>query len=140
MNDEHGHLVGDRVLAATANAISSAVRGADTAARVNQTAARVGGEEFGILLPTTDLEGALAVAERIRAEVGDIRIPLREGGEVRITASLGVATITGEIPGGEKAWFAASDDALYSAKHAGRNRVVAVRVGTESGNSLRTVG
>ncbi|HEU0076340.1 MAG TPA: GGDEF domain-containing protein [Longimicrobiaceae bacterium] len=124
VNDRHGHLVGDRVLQETARAIGAAIRRADTAARVEDMAARVGGEEFAVLLPGTTLEDAAVVAERVRAEIATLEVPARDGERIGITASVGVACAAGELPGGDLALFTAADRAMYRAKCEGRDRVV----------------
>ncbi|MCI0341181.1 MAG: sensor domain-containing diguanylate cyclase [Planctomycetales bacterium] len=119
VNDTHGHPAGDRVLRAAGGVLARAVRGDDLAART-------GGEEFALLLPGAGAEDALAVAERVRADIaaGEIRLPEGEGGgaRVRVTASAGVAVLA---PGEGPADFVArADRALYRAKRGGRDRVV----------------
>lgn len=139
VNDRHGHLVGDRVLRGTAEAIAAAIRRADTAARVEDMAARVGGEEFAVLLPGTGLEDAAVVGERVRAEIAALRVPVRDGEEVGITASVGAACATGALPGGDLALFTAADRAMYRAKCEGRDRVVVAadgEVGVPEGYAL----
>jgi diguanylate cyclase (GGDEF)-like protein len=115
-NDTHGHQTGDDVLRLVGSVLKAAVRTGDVPARY-------GGEEFAIILPCTDAAGASIVAERIRAmlEGASIRGP---AGSLRVTASLGVATLVGPgcQTGGEEL-VARADAALYEAKHAGRNRV-----------------
>ena len=91
------------------------------------TPARYGGEEFVVLLPGTNEAGALSVAERIRASLEASAIPAPTG-PIRVTASIGLSVITG--PGCMErgaTLFAQADGALYSAKNAGRNRIVAAR-------------
>lgn len=111
INDSHGHVVGDAVLAAVAGRIRSSLRAFDTAYRV-------GGEEFVVLLPGIDEAAAATVAERIRATVSELPIE-----EVPVTISLGVAASPPGQPFDYQAVFAAADAALYQAKAAGRNRV-----------------
>jgi diguanylate cyclase (GGDEF)-like protein len=111
VNDSYGHQMGDRVILSVAGALKAAVRGADAVCRY-------GGEEFCIVLTETSIEGAEAVAERIRA-----RIESPGFAEVPVTVSLGVASIAD----GAKTLLALinqADEALYAAKQAGRNRVV----------------
>lgn len=120
VNDRFGHEAGDAVLRETARAIASVVREGDTAARLEGFVARMGGEEFAVLLPETTAEAALAVARRVLRAIARCRIPA-DGGEVRVTASAGVATLHGEAdapPG----LYARADRAMYGAKLAGRNR------------------
>lgn len=119
VNDTYGHDAGDDVLVALARTMRQAARGVDTAARL-------GGEEFIILLPETTIEKALCMAERVRAAVTELRI--ESGGHVlHITASFGVAS----VPLSEAAetvnlhgLMRMADEALYAAKRNGRNRVV----------------
>jgi diguanylate cyclase (GGDEF)-like protein len=113
VNDQHGHLVGDRALVHLAAVLRAGLRGADVVARV-------GGEELLVLLPQTERATAMELAERLRARVE--AQPLRSGSrEVPLTISIGVALLrAGE--GGE-AWQARADAAMYRAKQQGRNRV-----------------
>lgn len=112
-NDLYGHPVGDRCLQEVATCLASALRGRDLLARL-------GGEEFGILLPELPMQEAVLVAERLRAGVG--AYPFMVGTRiVRITVSVGVASIVGfDEP---SRVMDAADKALYRAKRAGRNRV-----------------
>lgn len=116
VNDRHGHATGDLVLLAVADACRSVVRTADIVGRL-------GGEEFALLLPETDLAGASRSAERIRAAIAAAAIPTAAG-TLRVTASFGVAELhdaDSDIP----ALLRVADAALYDAKRAGRDRVVA---------------
>jgi len=114
INDTHGHDVGDRVLSVIASVTRDFKRGADVAARL-------GGEEFALLLPDTDAGGAVKVAQRLRATIEETRISDNRGGAIQITASFGVATITRH--GTVDQVLNSADRALYRAKNAGRNRV-----------------
>ena len=116
VNDNYGHDMGDRVL----QAVSAQVR---ESLREEDLMGRLGGEEFAMLLPDTDQDGAMKMAERIRKAID--AEPVRGNGiEVRITASFGIAAgLSGpksDLPGQLKA----ADDALYAAKHNGRNQVI----------------
>ncbi|NYE61675.1 diguanylate cyclase (GGDEF)-like protein [Duganella sp. 1224] len=118
-NDLYGHSAGDEVL----RAVSKLIR-ALTPKRPGDLTARYGGEEVGILLPNTDLAGARAVAERIRAAVEHLQMPHNGSGFGVVTLSAGVATLAprrGEHVAGML--VEAADKALYAAKSAGRNRV-----------------
>lgn len=115
INDRFGHAAGDRVLRAAAEALGGELRGSDLLARW-------GGEEFLVYLPDATAEHAAAVAQRLCRAVQNIR--LTEAGEdISVTMSIGMVCVTSG--GGSWAeWLAAADQALYDAKHAGRNRVV----------------
>ena len=114
INDAHGHDRGDDALAAVGDVLSTAVRASDYAGRY-------GGEEFLVLLPDTDREGALVVAEKIRQAIARIRL---HGLDRPLSASLGVASLPSDGVDGD-ALLRLADRALYAAKAAGRNRVQA---------------
>jgi len=115
VNDTYGHQQGDAVLRQVASVVRENSRDADSPARY-------GGEELSLILPHTDLEGAHAIAERIREAVEDLRVPRTDGmGFLRITASVGVAAST---DGRKDALIAEADGALYEAKRRGKNRTV----------------
>jgi diguanylate cyclase (GGDEF)-like protein len=115
INDTYGHQQGDLVLKSVARVLRETSREADSAARY-------GGEEMALVLPHTDLEGSYAIAERVRAAIGNLRIPRLDGaGELRVTASLGVGATT---DGHKDALIADTDAALYRAKHGGKNQTV----------------
>ena len=113
MNDTHGHGAGDAVLREAAVRISGAIRSVDRAARI-------GGEEFALILVQTDRPAAMEVANRAIAAVA--RSPIVAGGglELMVTASAGVAELPSDAAGASEL-FAAADRALYAAKSAGRN-------------------
>lgn len=118
INDTHGHAAGDAVLRAVAAAVKRAARGADTAGRL-------GGEEFALLLPETDGAAAGALAERLRRDVAALAIR-HEGAELRCTCSFGVAERDQAVLTLD-ALLSAADAALYLAKAQGRNSVVTSR-------------
>jgi len=115
VNDTYGHPEGDEVLKGLASTLTATVRTVDLVCRH-------GGEEFAVLLPSTNLDAAVAVAERIRTAVSDT--PMGREGTIRVTLSAGVAafpedgTLADEL-------LEVADARLYRAKEAGRNRVVA---------------
>ncbi len=116
INDDCGHLAGDAVLRQLAGLVSANIRREDIAARV-------GGEEFAILLPEIGLDAARTVAEKLRQLVE--RTPCRfEEQTIPITSSFGVAELGVTPPMGAKELYQIADERLYAAKHAGRNRVV----------------
>jgi diguanylate cyclase (GGDEF)-like protein len=114
VNDRFGHAAGDVVLHEFARTLENGVRDIDLAARW-------GGEEFVLLLPGTDVDGAAQVADRIRARLESRPILLPEGQAVRVTASFGVAATV--EPAGRDPLLEAADAALYEAKGSGKNRV-----------------
>jgi diguanylate cyclase (GGDEF)-like protein len=116
-NDEYGHQQGDAALVEAASAIERSL------GRSTDYAARWGGEEFIALLPSTDLKGALDVAERIRSCIEQTDIPLVGGGNTRITVSVGVNTLIPSIGDAVYDFISAADKALYNAKDSGRNKV-----------------
>lgn len=126
VNDTHGHAAGDAVLRALADTCRGQLRSMDVPARM-------GGEEFVILLPQTTIAGAVEVAERLRRAVASMEVPLDGGGTVSITISIGVAGIDGAaedgaadgegLSSGFDRLMALADQALYRAKGEGRNRV-----------------
>lgn len=120
-NDTHGHPAGDDVLRRLAGLLQDAVRETDLVARY-------GGEEFVVLLPETDALQALEVAEKLRSVVEAYPFPKEETQPLdRITVSLGVAAYP-EDGQTAKTIVQRADEALYGAKHAGRNEVCAARV------------
>jgi len=122
VNDAHGHLAGDEALRHAAQVLREAVRKEDVLARY-------GGEEFVVLARETGLTGGRTLAERLRLAVERSRCPW-SGTELRLTVSVGVAVSgkTGDYVAGEseQALLAWADRALYLAKEAGRNTVVAL--------------
>jgi diguanylate cyclase len=116
VNDTHGHLVGDRVIRSVGSILAANIKGKDTVARM-------GGEEFAVLLPDTALSSAARVGEVLRTTIERSRLKRTETGESvgRVTISIG---ITGYRPGESNDDFVGrADKALYLSKRAGRNRV-----------------
>jgi diguanylate cyclase (GGDEF)-like protein/PAS domain S-box-containing protein len=120
-NDRYGHQAGDDCLRAVAAAVTASVRATDVVARY-------GGEEIAVILPSTEIAGAVEVAEKVRLSIGLLRFPVGENLESErwLTASVGAATALARHGGTMKmpeSLLLAADNALYKAKHEGRNRV-----------------
>jgi diguanylate cyclase (GGDEF)-like protein len=114
LNDTHGHAAGDEVLMSLAAIMNDSARESDLIARY-------GGEEFVILMPNTDLAGAVHLAEKIRMAVEETRLIIGDSMKpIEITISLGVALFDGH----RREFFAEADRALYQAKAAGKNCVI----------------
>jgi diguanylate cyclase (GGDEF)-like protein len=112
INDRHGHPVGDAVIRSVAWILRSVLR-------LHDVPGRYGGEEFGIVLPGTGIQGAEILAERIRARIESMTLETMR--DVRATASLGVAAFD-TADEDHMGWIARADRALYTAKESGRNR------------------
>ena len=119
INDAHGHVTGDLVLAEVGAALRAALRRYDTAFRY-------GGEELCILAPQTALPSALQLAERLRGAVAALEVDGPAAEPLRVTASFGVAAFDVDHAAPQDL-VAAADRALYRAKAEGRNRVAAAR-------------
>jgi diguanylate cyclase (GGDEF)-like protein/PAS domain S-box-containing protein len=115
VNDHYGHRVGDLTLQKVVEVCGQMLREVDVVGRL-------GGEEFGIILPETDAEQALQVADRVRQAVAIASVALPKGGSVSITTSIGVATYS-EADTDVDAVLNRADRALYQAKRSGRDRV-----------------
>jgi diguanylate cyclase (GGDEF)-like protein len=117
-NDGFGHPAGDIALQSVAGAMLASV------ARPDDACCRIGGEELAVVLPDTTLDGATAVAERIRRSVANLRIAhSAQSGLVTMTVSIGAASTETDASLSADGLFAAADRALYEAKEAGKNRV-----------------
>ncbi|HEY5506787.1 MAG TPA: GGDEF domain-containing protein [Coriobacteriia bacterium] len=115
-NDTHGHVAGDAALSELAVAMQHAVRDIDVVCRY-------GGEEFAILLPETDADGAFVAAEKVREAVANHQFPDADGRKTeRLTVSIGLSTFPRPAADREEL-LRQADDALYVAKRSGRNRV-----------------
>ncbi len=117
INDQHGHLAGDRYLAGIASAIRAELRAADLACRY-------GGDEFCLLLPETGLAGAAAIAGRIGDAVRRSVVTV-DGASLGGTVSIGIAAFPDHDAGDLRSLMRRADEALYRAKRAGRDRVAA---------------
>jgi diguanylate cyclase (GGDEF)-like protein len=123
VNDELGHRVGDAMLRAVADILRTELRSTDIAARM-------GGDEFGVLLAETEPQAAAHVAERILRKIRASRVPSGDGrADAWTTASIGIARLDGAAPG-ERA-LAHADDAMYEAKRAGGDRFALSVAGLE---------
>lgn len=125
INDTYGHEAGDRVLLTIAEIIQKSIRESDLVARI-------GGEEYALLLPEAGVQEAVAIAERIRqaVEKHDFRLPLHPPGE--ITISIGICTLTQQPCMERDRLFHYADQALYESKHRGRNSISLYDVATQS--------
>lgn len=120
INDVHGHACGDRVLAAFAEVLGECKRRYDLAARV-------GGEEFALLLPGAGMLKAQAVSSRLLAEVRQLRVQCLDA-NLSLTCSAGLACYRGRVPLTPVKLFELADKALYEAKAAGKDRFVAAPI------------
>lgn len=129
VNDTHGHPTGDEVIMQLASTLQAGTRGIDTAARV-------GGEEFAVILPETEIAGGMEVANRLRESIAKMELPAEVG---RVTASIGIAEYPASSADG-LGLYAAADAALYGAKRTGRNRVVGAEFAPIAANDSATLG
>ena len=113
VNDTHGHAVGDTVLKEIVAVMRSNVRNVDLVARL-------GGEEFVIVMPDTHAQFAAMVADRLREKISSTMIPLKDGDELSVTVSIGCAVR--EPDDTAEQLLDLADKALYQGKEAGRNR------------------
>lgn len=115
VNDNHGHLAGDEVIKHAAEIARNNLRQSDSIGRY-------GGEEFGIVLPETDAEGARVICERIRESIEQSVVQTTTA-PIRYTVSVGLSQLT-DRPKNHMKWMQQADEALYAAKKNGRNNVV----------------
>jgi diguanylate cyclase (GGDEF)-like protein len=115
VNDRHGHAVGDLVLKTVAAVLVDCVRPMDTVARI-------GGEEFAIVLPNCLPGVGPTVAERVRRRIAEHRVPLPDGSSLAVTVSLGGAFAPPWVRSSPAVWLERADRQLYRAKAEGRNR------------------
>jgi len=116
INDQHGHDIGDAVLRSLAQITNSAMRSSDLVARL-------GGEEFAVLMPETEIDAATYALNRLRQRLMSQPVVVA-GTEIRFSVSIGVAAASG-TDGSVEGLLRSADEALYSAKNAGRNQVCA---------------
>jgi diguanylate cyclase (GGDEF)-like protein len=119
VNDVHGHLSGSRALVEAA----SVIRGS---ARETDVVARFGGDEFSLVLPDTGSEGAAAVGERVRERIAEHQFLVGEGLDIRLTVSIGVATLP-DVAATAEELVKAADTAMYQVKGTGKNGVFIAR-------------
>lgn len=117
INDRYGHAAGDRVLKAAADHIRHALPDA-------LAVARIGGEEFAVIIVRDEVSGFAARAEALRARIADSPMDFGDHTPTTVTISLGIATFDPFVHANAEALYAAADEALYRAKQTGRNRVV----------------
>jgi diguanylate cyclase (GGDEF)-like protein len=124
INDTYGHLAGDAVIKACARLLMDRIQ------REGDMVARIGGEEFAVILGNTRLEGAIILADALRASIAAINVAVADGRMINFTASFGVAELLASED--TDALFSRADEALYAAKGMGRNRVEIARRNTLS--------
>jgi diguanylate cyclase (GGDEF)-like protein len=117
VNDTHGHLCGSRTLVEAAAVIKGSARETDVVSRF-------GGDEFALILPDTGGEGAFAVGERIRERVAEFEFLSQDGLKIRLTASVGVATLP-DVAASAEELVQAADSAMYYVKEHGKNGIQA---------------
>jgi diguanylate cyclase (GGDEF)-like protein len=129
VNDRHGHRTGDAVLRGFADAVRRRLRASDVFGRT-------GGEEFGLVLPATDVAGARWLVDSIRREVAAMSLAGAQGEAVQVTVSAGVAVAEPQATLSGDRLYGQADQALYEAKHAGRNRVEVYGLGAGASAAL----
>ncbi len=118
VNDQHGHITGDEVLRAVADALVKVFL------RKNDFVCRLGGDEFAVILRETGAGDAVSLAERVLGRIRGLRIQANDDACIEVRVSIGLAALAAEDD--EKAWLDRVDRALYAAKEAGRDRVASL--------------
>jgi len=121
INDTQGHQRGDVVLKTIAEVFPRSFK------RPGDFAARWGGEEFAVLLPNTQMDGAMDIAEKIRSDVESTAIAFENGSSSTVTVSIGVNSLVPAKDSSVDAFISGADKALYAAKDAGRNRIISAQ-------------
>lgn len=116
INDSHGHHIGDQVLRGVAKALKQGLREMDLLARL-------GGEEFSLLLPETNLDNSWVVAERIRQQVKNLKFNTATGEEFNVSISIGMTEVPTHRGVSYEELYECADAALYAAKHMGRDQI-----------------
>jgi len=135
VNDDYGHLVGDRLLRAISKAVAANLRPTDLLGRY-------GGEEFGVCLPNTTEEDAVRVAQRVRQAVAATSVPSGSAGDrggIGVSASVGVCAIASGVATDLETVLTRADDAQYEAKRQGGDRVVVARIAAAEPSTLDPV-
>ncbi len=120
INDQFGHVIGDKVLRAVGTAVARSVR-------VSDIAARYGGDEFAIILPQTPAEGAMRVVERVLRAVSELTLQGEGDTTCKVTASIGLAYYPAEDIESPEDLVHSADGALYGAKRSGKNRFTSAK-------------
>ena len=124
INDQYGHLTGDFTIQVIANTLCEYLK------RPTDLVSRFGGEEFAIILPCTDKEGALLVAEKIRRSISELAV-VHNGHTISMTVSIGVSEATIDSDQHPLLLLEQADKALYQAKRSGRNKVCSYQLETD---------
>jgi diguanylate cyclase (GGDEF)-like protein/hemerythrin-like metal-binding protein/PAS domain S-box-containing protein len=132
VNDRHGHKAGDRVLQEIAEVLRCNLREVDTAGRM-------GGEEFAVILPETTALDAQDAAERLRQAIAARPMPVESGESLNVTVSIGIAAAPAGVPADIEALLKQADQALYAAKNGGRNQVRLAYAPPDMGGAKDTV-
>jgi diguanylate cyclase (GGDEF)-like protein len=130
VNDTHGHLCGSRTLVE----VAAVIRGS---ARETDVVARFGGDEFALILPDTGGDGGFAVGERVRARIAEPQFLASEGLNIRLTASVGVATLP-DVAATAEELVQAADQAMYQVKDSGKNGIRAAAVPADKTRAVGT--
>lgn len=129
INDSHGHAVGDELLGRVARIVEGRIRESDTASRH-------GSDEFAVLLPETDIENAVFVADQLREDILAASVVDAEGRTVNTSVTIGIAPVNGDMTGAQV--LVEADIAMYEAKGAGRDRIGVAEPGRRQPDAVQT--